>query len=96
MNYGKAFREIREEQGLSRTEVAKQIGCTPSALSKIENGKTVPKEKTIAKFCVAYGIPIAYFYTRAFTREDFISCYEKFPVITYVPKNLRPVALAKE
>lgn len=71
MNYGKAFKEIREEQGLSRAEVAKQIGCTPSALSKIENGKTVPKEKTIAKFCLLARVPLARFYTLAFEKRDF-------------------------
>lgn len=52
MNYGKAFKEIREEQNLSRAEVAKQIGCTASALSKIERGKVVPKHVTIETFCI--------------------------------------------
>ena len=71
MNYGKAFKTIREEQGLSRTEVASEIGCTPSALSKIENGKVVPKEKTIAKFCLLARVPMARFYTIAFEKSDF-------------------------
>ena len=71
MNYGKAFRELREENGFSRADVAKQIGCTPSALSKIENGKTVPKEKTIAKFCLMTRTPMARFYTLALEKDDF-------------------------
>lgn len=73
MNYGKAFKEIRDEQGLSRTEVAKLLGCTPSALSKIERGKTHPKPQTIEAFCLFMRIPIARFYFEAFTREDFES-----------------------
>lgn len=71
MNYGKAFRELREEKGLSRAEIANRIGCTPSALSKIESGKVRPKEKTIEKFCVMTSTQIARFYTLALTREDF-------------------------
>jgi len=71
MNYGKAFRELREENNLSRADVAKQIGCTASALSKIERGKVVPKQATIDTFCVMMRVPIAGFYFRTFTMEDF-------------------------
>ena len=67
MNYGKAFKTIREEQGLSRAEVAKQIGCTPSALSRI----VIPKQSTIETFCTMMRVPIAAFYYRAFTTDDF-------------------------
>lgn len=71
MNFGKAFKELREEKGISRAEVAKQIGCTPSALSKIESGKVTPKEKTIAKFCLMTRTPMARFYTLALEKDDF-------------------------
>ena len=72
MNFGKAFKEIREEKKLSRAEVAKQIGCTQSALSKIENSRVIPKPATIANFCVSYRVPVARFYIMSFTAEDFI------------------------
>lgn len=72
MNYGKAFKELREEEGLSRAEVAKQISCTPSALSKIESGRTVPKQTTIHKFCATLHVPIAYFYAKTMDLEDYI------------------------
>lgn len=71
MEIGKAFKELRDERGLSRAEVAKQIGCTLSALSKIERGKVIPKQSTIETFCVMMRIPIAAFYCRAFTADDF-------------------------
>lgn len=71
MNYGKAFKELREEKGLSRTDVAKQIGCTPSALSKIERNKVQPKPITIDAFCVICETPIARFYNLAFDADDF-------------------------
>lgn len=91
MNYGKAFKEIREEKGLSRTEVAKRIGCTPSALSKIENGRTVPKEITIRKFCAFIYVPVAYFYNRAFTIEDYY-----FPPNCLVQPDNKPAYIDKD
>lgn len=72
MNYGKAFKEIREEEQISRVSIAKQIGCTPSALSKIENGKATPKFATIRKFCAVTHIPVAYFYAKTMCLEDYI------------------------
>lgn len=71
MNYGKAFREIREEKKATRLIVAKALGCTPSALSKIENGKVVPKTATIQRLCTNYSVPLARFYTLAFEPSDF-------------------------
>lgn len=72
MKFGKAFKQIREEQGLSRSAVAAEIRCTPSALSKIENGKTMPKWSTINKFCAFAHIPPAYFFQKATDLEDYI------------------------
>jgi transcriptional regulator with XRE-family HTH domain len=71
MNFGKAFKELREEKGLSRKEVAKQIGCTQSSLSKIERNKVQPKPATIDAFCVICVTPVARFYNLAFEADDF-------------------------
>lgn len=71
MEIGKAFRELREEQNISRAEVARQIGCTQSAISKIERGKVLPKQSTIEAFCTILRIPLARFYFCALTIEDF-------------------------
>lgn len=71
MEIGKAFKELRDERGLSRAAVAKKIGCTLSALSKIERGKVIPKQSTIETFCEAMHVPLAGFYFRALTSEDF-------------------------
>lgn len=71
MNIGKAFKEIREEAELSRPALAKKLGVTPGALWKIEAGKSVPKQKTVAKLCYLRRIPLARFYTLAFEKNDF-------------------------
>lgn len=71
MNYGKTFKTIRDEKMASRSIVAKGLGCTQSALSKIENGRVIPKQATIERLCKLYGIPLARFYCLAFESEDF-------------------------
>lgn len=72
MNIGKAMQAIREERGLSRRELADQLGCTQTALWKIENGKTFPKWKTMRKFIANMHIPVAYFFSKAMGLEDYI------------------------
>lgn len=71
MNIGKAMQTIREECGLSRQEMAQKLGCTATSIWKVETGHCFPKQATIAKFCAATATPLAYFYNRAFTAEDF-------------------------
>ena len=49
---GTALRVAREKQGLSIQKLAKAIGWTPSAISRIENGTRVPRPErlqTLAK-----------------------------------------------
>ena len=72
MNYAKAFRELREEAQMTRPAMARSIGATPTALWKIEHGRTVPKPKTIEALCRLLHIPPAYFYQLAMTIEDYI------------------------
>ncbi|MBP5255589.1 MAG: helix-turn-helix domain-containing protein [Clostridia bacterium] len=51
--------------------VAKALGCTPSALSKIENGRVTPKTATILRIFANYTIPLARFYCLPFEPSDF-------------------------
>ena len=72
MNIGEAMKKIREENDMTRTELARHLTVTPSALSKIERGKVWPKPTTIEAFCKCFGVPVAYLYQRSFTLEDFM------------------------
>lgn len=71
MNIGKAMKTIREEQGLPLRAIAERLEITTSGLWKIENNRTRPKEKTVAKFCSLCRVPLARFYTLAFEPADF-------------------------
>ena len=71
MNIGEAMKKIREERNVSRVELAKGLGVTPSALSKIEREKVCPKNTTIERFCKVFHLPLAYVYQQSFTIEDY-------------------------
>lgn len=71
MDTGKVMYEIREELGISRAAMAKALGIKPQSVWKIEKNKSFPKPKTIEKFCEVVKIPLAYFYAKAMTREDY-------------------------
>lgn len=61
----------RLEHSISRPEMAKRLGMTQSALWKIEAGRTLPKQKTVERFCAELGISLAYMYIKALEEVDF-------------------------
>ena len=65
------MKAIREEQKLSTREMATNLGITPSALWRIENGKVWPKPATVEKFCAVTLTPSAFLYTKALEAKDF-------------------------
>ena len=71
MNIGKAMQMIREENGLSRPQMAEKLGMTPGALWKIENRKTKPKPATVDYFCFVTRTPLARLYSLAFEPVDY-------------------------
>ena len=64
--------KIRQECEIGRPEMAKLLKITPSALWKIETGHSVPKGKTIDRFCDTLRIPLARLYIESLQPEDFI------------------------
>ena len=65
------MRMIREEQGLSRPEMAKKLTVTAGAIWKIENNKTKPKPATVDYFCFVTRTPLARLYSLAFEPVDY-------------------------
>lgn len=72
MDIGKAMAKIRQECEISRPDMAKLLKITASALWKIETGHSVPKGKTIDRFCDTLHIPLARLYIESLQPEDFI------------------------
>ena len=69
MSIGKQMRLRREELGLSRAELAKELGVSPSAISNYENGVSSPKEDILLKLFNALRIDPNYLYRDFFRAE---------------------------
>ena len=69
MSIGKQMRLRREELGLSRAELAKELGVSPSAISNYENGVSSPKEDILLKLFNALRIDPNYLYRDFFRVE---------------------------
>lgn len=57
MNYNLAVKIIRAATNLSQTDFAKKIGIERSLLSRIENGKRTPTQRTLDLITERLGIP---------------------------------------
>lgn len=44
------YKQIRLEKQMTQEQVAKYLGITKQAVSQIENGLTMPKRQTLAKY----------------------------------------------
>lgn len=55
------FKELREEQGLSQKEIAKEIGVTPSAWSAYEKGKQKPSVDVLYRIAERFEISLDWF-----------------------------------
>jgi transcriptional regulator with XRE-family HTH domain len=71
MNYGIVFKQVREATGMSRPELAKKLGMTKSALWKIENRQSIPKQTTIDALSKLTGVPVARIVIESIEPEDF-------------------------
>lgn len=57
---GEKLRMVREEQGLSQAELAKQIGVSPGLIWQIEHGKVQPSISILEKIAHALGTSVSY------------------------------------
>lgn len=58
MNPGRWIRHWRQERGLTLAALSNRVGCNPSLLSLIENGKREPKLSLLAAIADALTIPL--------------------------------------
>lgn len=61
MNYNKLnnIKQYRKQNGATIIDIARATGLTRQAISKIENGRTLPRYQTLAKLADYYGLTVA-------------------------------------
>lgn len=52
------IRKIREDKGLTQSELAKRIGVKPPTISRYESGSNKPSSETLNKIAVALGVDV--------------------------------------
>jgi ribosome-binding protein aMBF1 (putative translation factor) len=56
---GRSVRQLREQQGWSQTELAREAGMTQSAVARFEAGGTVPTLPVLERLARALGVELA-------------------------------------
>jgi len=69
MNIGKAIKELRKQQGMSQSELAKAAQITQAALSGIETGN-LPNHVTMQKLSDVLGVPESLIYAMGIEKDD--------------------------
>ncbi len=65
MSVGRQIRKAREAAGLSRRELGRLLGITPSAIANYENGISHPREEIFLGLLGALGVDANYLYRDA-------------------------------
>lgn len=90
MSFGTRLRVRREDLGLSRAELAAELGVSPSAVSNYENDLSSPKEKILLRLFDALQVDPNYLYFGSYRASGFsFSQAERELIETY--RTLSPV-----
>lgn len=76
MSVGSRIKELREEKGLTRTELAKLLNVTVSAISNYENEISSPKEPVLFKIIETFGCDANYLF------QDVVKIKERINDVT--------------
>jgi len=71
------LREIRCNRKLTQKQVADQIGCSPGAYSKYENGDREPSIDILNRLADFYGVSVDYLIGRDVLEHRALTTFEK-------------------
>lgn|SRR5690625_4552764 len=63
VNVGERIKQLRDDQGLTGKELAKQVQLDPSQISKIEKGEAKPSIDALYKICKSLNISLSDFFS---------------------------------
>ncbi|MFT9005525.1 MAG: XRE family transcriptional regulator [Liquorilactobacillus hordei] len=74
---GNIIRKLREERGLTQTELADKIGVVKGAVANYEAGTRAPKQDTLFALATTFNVSINTFFPKINNDENIISIYQK-------------------
>ena len=77
MGFAQRLRERREELGISRAELAAQLGVSKSAISNYETGYNAVREDILLRLFDVLEVDPNYLYQDSFTGESFLCSAEE-------------------
>ena len=104
MSLNSRIKERREQLGLSRINLAEEIGVTPSAISNYENAISSPKPEILNKLFVAlkcdanylYQDDLNQLYNAAATPDEFEKLVEVYRALDHQGRNTVDYILKNE
>ncbi|MBK0866537.1 MULTISPECIES: helix-turn-helix transcriptional regulator [unclassified Saccharopolyspora] len=54
---GKSLERWRESAGVTRADIAAELGCTPDRVRHLESGRNTPSRPDLIVMCSVYGVP---------------------------------------
>lgn len=54
---GKSLEQWRESAGVTRANIAAELGCTPDRVRHLESGRNTPSRPDLIVMCSVYGVP---------------------------------------
>ena len=73
MSLGRRIQERREELGITRAELARRLGVSPTAVANYEGGKNALREDLLLKLFQVLDVDPNYLYQNALASQAF-SC----------------------
>lgn len=87
---GPAIRALRQEKGLSLSDLAQQTEISVSYLSRLEKGKSVPSFTLLSRLSQVLGVDIAFFVETERTATEVDQQLEQALGQTSLPQELWP------
>ena len=63
ISFGERLGLVREDNGLTKSAMAREMGVSPSTWASYENETSFPSPKTIRKFCETFNVNEEWLFT---------------------------------
>lgn len=90
MSLGQRIQERREELGITRAELARRLGVSPTAVANYEGGKNALREDLLLKLFQVLDVDPNYLYQDALTGQAFVCSVEEQALVRKYRKLATP------